>query len=239
MDPNDRPTIYWVGRGARAMASVPAFILLASMTGFGVLCRESGLTLGQTMFMTAAVWALPSQVVLVGAIVAKASLAAAAVGVTLSAVRFVPMVASWVPMVRSPGRPVWQYVIFSHFLAVTSWVVAATYLPALPPRGRLPFFAGFALCLTSSATLVAGLSFVLSAGLPAILSGMLFFLTPIYFITSLTAAARLDAERFALIGGVVLGPLFRMAGLPLDLVWAGLLGGTLAFIAHHLVARRR
>lgn len=239
MDEQHRPARFWALRGSRAIVSVPAAILLTSMAGFGVLCREAGLTLGQAVFTTAAIWALPSQVVLIGAIASGASIWAAAIGVALSAVRFVPMVASWVPMVRTEATPRWQIVVLSHFVAVTSWVVAALRLPALPPEARLPFFAGFALTLTASGTIVTGLTFVLAGGLPPVLAGMLFFLTPIYFLTSLTVSARLDAERLALAFGLALGPMFRLSGLPLDLVWAGLTGGTIAYVGHRLLARRR
>ena len=231
-------TRIWVLRGMRAVVSVPAAILLTSMAGFGVLCREAGLTLGQAVFMTAAVWALPSQVVLVGAIAGGASLGAAALGVALSAIRFVPMVASWVPMVRSARTPTWQLFLLSHFVAVTSWVVAAMRLPSLPPPARMPFFAGFAVALTTTGTIVTGAAYVLAGGLPPVLAGLLFFLTPIYFLTSLTASARLNAERLALAIGLVLGPFFRWWGLPLDLVWAGLTGGALAYLGHRLLAGR-
>jgi hypothetical protein len=178
-------------------------------------------------------------VVLVGAIAGGASLGAAALGVALSAIRFVPMVASWVPMVRTEKTPKWQIILLAHFVAITSWVVAALRLPALPPEARLAFFGGFAVTLTTLGTAVTGLTHALAGGLPPVLAGLLFFLTPIYFLTSLTASARLDAERLALGAGLVLGPLFRWSGLPLDLVWAGLTGGALAYLGHRLLAARR
>lgn len=229
----------WALRGMRGVISVPAAILLVSMAGFGVLAREAGLTLGQAVFMTAAVWALPSQVVLVGAIAGGASLLTAAVGVTLSAVRFVPMVASWMPMVRTERTAKWQLVVLSHFVAVTSWVVAALHLPKLPAEARLPYFAGFAITLTATATLVTGASHMVAGALPPVATGMLAFLTPVYFLVALSGAARLTAERLALGFGLVAGPLFQAAGLPLDLVWAGLVGGTLAYLGHRLADRRR
>jgi hypothetical protein len=74
--------------------------------------------------------------------------------------------------------------------------------------------------------------------MPPVLAGVLFFLTPIYFLTELTASARLNAERLALVAGLLLGPLFRFAELPFDLVWAGLLGGALAYAGHRVLARR-
>ena len=233
----DEPAWPWVLRGMRGVVSVPATILLLSMAGFGALCRETGLTLAQSVFITAAVWALPSQVVLVGAIAAGASLPTAALGVALSAVRFVPMTASWVPMIRTQHTRTWQILALSHFVAVTAWVVSALRLPSLPPSARIAYFAGFAVTLTTAGTVVTGLSHLLAGALPPVLAGALFFLTPIYFLTALTAAARIPAERLALPAGLVLGPLFRVSGLPLDIVWAGLIGGTLAFLGHRLLAR--
>jgi predicted branched-subunit amino acid permease len=233
------PAWLWTLRGLRGVLSVPAAILLASMAGFGVVCRETGLTLGQTVFTTAAIWALPSQVVLVGAIAAGSSLATAAIGVALSAIRFVPMLAAWVPMVRAEATPRWRLLVLSHFVALTSWVVSALRVPKLPPEARLPWFAGFGLALTTAGTLVTGGSFVLTGALPPVVAGLLFFLTPVYFLTALTASSRLVAERLALAVGLVLGPLFRWSGLPLDLVWAGLAGGTLAYLGARLARRGR
>jgi predicted branched-subunit amino acid permease len=232
-------TAAWALRGMRGVVSVPAAILLLSMAGFGVLAREAGLTLWQAMFMTAAVWALPSQVVLVGAIAAGASLPTTAIGVALSAIRFVPMVASWVPMVRTGRTSTWRLVLLSHLVAVTSWVVAALHLPRLPAEARLPYFAGFALTLTTAGTLVTGASHLLAGALPPMLAGVLAFLTPVYFLTALAGSARLTAERLALAFGLVAGPLLHITGLPLDLVWAGIVGGTLAYVGHRFAARRR
>jgi predicted branched-subunit amino acid permease len=230
--------LVWVLQGMRAVVSIPAAILLTSLAGYGVLCRESGLSFGQAIFSTAAIWALPSQVVLVSGIASGAALPATAIGVALSAIRFVPMIASWVPLVRTEATRPWQLYLLAHFVAVTSWVVSTLRLPAIPAHGRVPFFAGFGVTLTGSGTVVTGVTYSLAGGLPPVLAGVLFFLTPIYFLTALTASARLNAERLALIAGLLLGPLFRYAGVPLDLVWAGLLGGAIAYAGHRLLARR-
>jgi predicted branched-subunit amino acid permease len=233
------PAWLWALRGMRGVFSIPAAILLTSMAGFGVFCRESGLTLGQAVFTTGVIWALPSQVVLVGAIAAGASLATAAIGVALSAIRFVPMVAAWAPTIRTEHTRTWQLLALSHFVALTSWVVGALRMPRMPPEARIPWFAGFAVSLTATGTLVTAASYVLTGALPPVVTGLLFFLTPIYFLTALTASSRLLAERLALAAGLVLGPLFRLSGLPLDLVWAGLAGGTLAYLGARLARRAR
>ena len=224
-------SIVWFGRGTSGIASAPALILMVSFIGFGVLCRESGLTLGQAVFMTASVWALPSQVVLVGSVTSGSSLVVTAIAVALSAVRLTPMVAAWVPMVRQPGTPRWRLLLLSHFVAITAWVWSFLKLPALPRSARIPYFAGFAVTLSACNIAVTAASFLLAGALPVEAAAALFFLTPIYFLTALSAAARIPAERYALAIGMVLGPLLFWLDVGLDLLWAGLGGGTLAWIA--------
>lgn len=234
----ERSALGWFWRGSRGTVSLPTTILIASFIGFGVLCRESGISLAQAVFMTAAIWALPSQVVLVGAIGSGASIFGAGLAVTLSAVRLAPMVAAWVPLVRGAATPRWQLLILSHFVAVTAWIFSLMRLPRLPQEARLPYFAGFAVTLSVTNILVTAASYSLAAALPTALSGGLLFLTPIYFLTAMTAASRLSAERFAMLFGLLLGPLFHLYGVRLGLVWSGLIGGTLAFAIHAVLRRR-
>jgi len=229
---------HWFFRGMTGVVSVPAVILMMSFFGFGVLCRESGLSLGHSVFMTACIWALPSQVVLIGSITSGASLFASAVAVTLSAIRLMPMTAAWVPVVRDKGTSRWKLLALSHFVAVTAWVWAFMKLPSLPPAVRLTYFAGFAMTLSLLNISITIGSYLLAGSMPVLLAGSLFFLTPIYFMTALTAAARHLAEKLAMPLGIVLGPLFFHLQIGLDLVWAGLLGGTIAYLADRILRSR-
>lgn len=229
----------WFWRGSRGTVSLPTTILVASFVGFGVLCRETGISLAHAVFMTAAIWALPSQVVLVGAIASGASIFGAGLAVTLSAVRLAPMVAAWVPLVKGAATPRWQLLVLSHFVAVTAWIFSLMRLPRLPREARLPYFAGFAVTLTITNILVTAVSYTLAAALPPLLAGGLLFLTPIYFLTAMTAASRLSAERLAMLLGLLLGPIFHVYGVRLGLVWSGLIGGVLAFAIHTVLRKRR
>jgi predicted branched-subunit amino acid permease len=230
-------SLVWFARGMLGITSAPALILMVTFIGFGVLCRETGLTLGQAVFMTAFIWALPSQVVLVGSIASGASLLVTWIAVALSAVRLTPMVAAWVPIVRQPDTPRWRLLALSHFVAITAWVWSFLKLPALPRSARIPYFAGFAVILSICNIAVTAASFLLAGALPVQAAAALFFLTPIYFLTALSAAARIPAERYALAIGLVLGPLLYWLDIGFDLLWAGLGGGTLAWLAGRL--RRR
>ena len=61
---------------------------MLTMAGFGGLAREAGLTLGQAVFATFGVWALPSMIVLVGSIAAGLGVVPTALAVALASVRF-------------------------------------------------------------------------------------------------------------------------------------------------------
>ena len=59
--------------------------------------------------------------------------------------------------------------------------------------------------------------------------GVLFFLTPIYFLTSLWATARDHVVKIAMVTGLLLGPIFHLLAPDFDLLLAGIVGGVAAF----------
>lgn len=225
--------------GARAAFSIPGLVLFASMTGFGGLVRESGLDLSIGLMMTSVVWALPSQVVLTGAMATGTSLLAAAMAVTLSAVRLLPMTASIVPTLRGEGTSRRLLYLLSHFVAVTPWVVGMQTMPLLPPRVRAAWFGGLVAMLTVTNSVATGFGYWGASVLPWELAAGLVFLTPLYFLLSLSGAARNLTEVLAFAIGLAATPLAGAIGLGGDLVWGGVVGGTLAFAIGRMARRRR
>lgn len=228
----------WYFRGMGGIISVPAFILMMSYVGFGAFAREAGMTVSQAAFTTATVWALLSQVVLAGSLAAGTSIGLVALAVALASVRLTPMVAAWVPVVRGPASTRLSLVLMSQFVAITAWIVSMNRLPNLPREGRGAYFVGFASSLTLCNTVITIASFILAGELSGAWRGALLFLTPVYFLTSLTAAARLPSDKLALAFGLVFGPLIYMTGVQLDLLWSGLLAGTLAFFIDRLIRKK-
>lgn len=223
---------YWFLRGIRASASIPALILVSAFIGFAGLAREAGITLAQAVFMTGVVWALPAKVVLIGAIMAGSSLPAAAFAVALSSVRLTPMVVALVPEMRTEKtRPITLYAL-SHFVAVTSWVLAMATLRGVPRHARTVYYAGLGGTLVLGNMVVVAVVYMVAGSLPPSVSAALLMLTPMYFLTSLWGSSRETASHFAMIFGLVLGPVFHMIAPGFDLLIAGALGGTGAFIIH-------
>lgn len=236
--PVPRPASAWFLRGILQIFSIPAAVLFSAQIGFAALARDAGFSLGEAMAITFFTYALPAQVVFVGFVASGATLPAVIVAVGLSSVRFLPMVVAWTPVVR-PARPARVgLLVTSCFVAVTSWVFAMTRLPTLEREARLPYFAGFGIALAVGSTILVGLSHLLLERMPPIVSGALVFLTPIYFMCALWGAARADADRLALILGLAFGPIAAALVPGLDLLVAGLVAGTLAYLIARLTKRR-
>jgi predicted branched-subunit amino acid permease len=225
---------YWLLKGIAASFSLPGFILVSSFVGFAALAKDAGVTAAQAVFMTGIVWALPSEVVLVGAVLSGAALPAAALAVTLSAIRLMPMVMALVPEMRNERTPRWVLYLLSHCVAVTSWVLALEQLKAIPRAMRTTYYAGLGFTLIGINMVVVAVVYALADTLPSAVSAALLMLTPMYFLTSLWGSARERAGHAAMLLGLGLGPLFHLLAPKIDLLAAGLTGGFLAYGWHRL-----
>lgn len=230
---------YWFFRGMRGIISLPAFILFCSFVGFTGFAVESGITRAEAVFMTGSVWALPAMVLLVTSALGSAALPAAFLTVTLSSIRLMPMVAALIPEIRTSKTRTIALLAVSHFIAVTSWVFTMERIAQVPPEHRVKFFAGFGMTLTSCNMLIVGFGYNLVGALPPLAAGTLFFLTPVYFITSIWASARDMSVYIAMIVGVMLAPIFHQFAPEFDILYTGIIGGTIAFGIERLIRARK
>lgn len=235
--PEHRP-LKWALRGAAGITSAPALILMSTMVGYGGVAREAGLSLAETMVGVLTVWALPSLLVMVSGVLSGASLVAVMIAVALSAVRLLPMTIAFVPLARQKHTPRWQLHLAAHYVAVTAWVFAMLRLADTPRPARLPYFLGFAATLSTLCTLLAGFAHFALDAFPPVVAGALFFMTPIYFLTALWSAARHRVDKVAMIAGLVLGPVLHQIDPQFDVLWAGAIGGTAAYMSARLAVRR-
>lgn len=226
-----RDGVHWFFKGARGIVSLPAIILMSAFVGFCGFAVEAGVPFGETVFMTGMIWALPAKVLLVGSILAGASLPAAFITVALSSIRLMPMVAALIPEIRTARTPTWLLLALSHFVAITAYVFTMERIRDVPREHRVAFFAGFGITVTTANIILVALIYSTVASLPALLAGALFFLTPVYFLTSIWASTRDQAGRIAMLFGLALGPAFHQIAPEFDILYAGLVGGTLAFLA--------
>lgn len=229
----------WFLRGMRAAVSTPGLVLVATFIGFGGLLHDLGFPILAGLLSTLLVWALPAQVILVGGLAAGASLPALAVAVCLSGVRLLPMVVSLMPLMRGPRPRLLSELICAHFVAVTMWAEGFRLLPKVAPEGRPAYAAGLGFGLTLLSMAGTAIGFYLTGALPGPLAVALLLLTPISFAILLVRNARRPVDWLAIGLGTSISPLVANSPGGLDLFWAGVGGGTLAFFIARLLPERR
>lgn len=224
--------------GAKNLVSIPALILMSVFVGYGGISREAGLTLGQAAFSVPTIWAFPSHLLLVSGIASGASLLATFIAVTLASIRMMPMTMALMPEIRAPHSRWWHLLLVSNFVAITAWVHTLQKAPELPPRGRLPYFAGFAITLALTCTLITAITHLLAAGFPPLVRAGLYFLTPLYFAISIWRTARVRGEYIALFAGFALCPAMTILAPGSEILVSGIVGGAIGY-TWHLVATMR
>jgi predicted branched-subunit amino acid permease len=120
----------------------------------------------------------------------------------------------------------------SHFVAVTSWVIAMAHVRDVPRERRTAWYLGVGGTLTLANAVVVAIVYEVAPHMPQTVSAALFMLTPLYFLTSLWTSARESAMHVAMVAGLLLGPIFAWVLPQFSLILSGFVGGTLAFLWH-------
>ena len=221
-----------------AFTSVFGFVIAFTYIGFGALCHDYGLSMGWAMLSTALQWAGPAQVLLVTGLGAGAPLFETAVAVCLSSVRLFPIVVALIPVVRTETTRLWQLIVPVHFMAISVWIESMRAAPMLARDQRIPFCNGVGLTLLTIGVVFTGIGHAVQALLPAIFAAGAMFMTPISFLVSAARNARLLLDKVALGLGLVLGPALAFAKVEFDLLWAGVIAGTVAYGVHRVQRAR-
>jgi predicted branched-subunit amino acid permease len=198
--------------------------------GFGALARDGGLSIWHTSFITATMFALPNQVVLVDQLARDETVLAAAFAVALAAARLLPMTVTVTHFLQDGRRRPLLRLVAAHFVAVSPWVESQRRLPAFPAEARLMGYLGLGIgfwCAMMAGTLAG---YALAGSVPVTISATLLFLTPIYFLLSLLTTSRTRMDLLAIAMGCALAPVLHLAVPGFDLLATGLIGGTLAFL---------
>jgi predicted branched-subunit amino acid permease len=219
--------------GARASASsVFTLVLIGTYVGIGALAHDYGFSLAWVMLSTVLMWAGPAQVILISALGAGAAPFEVGLAVWLSAVRFLPMVVSLLPLLRGPHTRLRDLLLPAHFTAASMWVEAFRLLPPFPRERRIPFCNGLGLGFMMSGHVGSVIGFYLAASLPVVLTAGLLFLTPMSFLVSTARNSGALIYRLALGFGLVVSPLLSYFQIGLDLLWTGIIAGSAAYAIH-------
>ncbi|HKA81097.1 MAG TPA: AzlC family ABC transporter permease [Xanthobacteraceae bacterium] len=217
-----------------AWCSALAYVVLATYVGVAALGHDFGFSLWWVLASTLLLWVAPGQVILISALAVGATSVETAVAVGLSSARLLPMVVSLLPLIKDKDTPNRALILPMHLTSVSTWIEAQRFLPGLPRAIRVPFANGLGVGFMTSANIGTVVGFYLAGSLPPLLTAGLLFLTPMSFLISTTRNCRLLADWLALGIGIVLGPLLAWRQVGLDLLWTGIVGGSVAYGIHRL-----
>lgn len=217
-----------------AWSSVFAYVLFGTYIGIGALAHDFGFSALWALTSTILVWAGPAQVILISTLGAGAPLIEVALAVGLSGVRLLPMVVTLLPILKGPNTRQRELFLPAHFTAISMWIESMRLTPLMPVERRIPFCNGLASGYMLSALTATLVGYYLAAQLPLLLTAGLLFLTPMSFLVSVARNSHLLVDRLALALGLVIGPLLAWWQVGLDIMWTGILGGTLAYIANRI-----
>jgi predicted branched-subunit amino acid permease len=236
---SDRLTRQIALGGVRDALGLASITICFSLVGIGGLARDVGYPMLAGALSSALMWAGPAQVLLFGSIAAGTALPLAAIAILFSSLRFFPMTMAIMPLLNEPRRPIWQLLLAAHLVSITNWVEGMRRLPDLPAHERYPYFCGFGLTVLASGTLATAAGYYLVAVMPPVLAAALLFTTPMFFSLNLAAAARRALDWLPIVLSVAI--ILVAPHTPLrdyDLIVAGVIGGTLAYIVQRKVEAR-
>ncbi|WP_306224110.1 AzlC family ABC transporter permease [Bosea beijingensis] len=217
--------------GMRDALMLPAWIVGFGLIGIGSLARDVGYPVDVAVLSTILVWAGPSQVLFFASIAAGAAWSAIVIAIAFASLRFLPMTMAILPLLRRPGQSIWQQLILAHYVAVTAWSEGLRRLPGIAPHQRVAYFLGFANTCMAVSSIGTFAGYYLLGALPVPFAAGLLCLTPMFFLISLIAGLRHRGDSAALLLGLAFAPISaRFIGGGFDLIVAGLIAGTLAFL---------
>jgi predicted branched-subunit amino acid permease len=205
----------------------------ATFLAFGAAVREAGLGLPWALGAALLIYGMPGQLVLLQFATASGAggggTAPAVLGAVAANARFLPMAVALTPWLGGAKR--WGRFLALPFIAITPWAAAMQVLPGLPAAARLPWFLGFALASWSLAGAATAAGHALMPLLDPALLAALLFANPLYFALLLAAGMGVPASRRAVFAGALAAPVGLLLPPAWALLGAGLLGGTVAFLA--------
>lgn len=217
-------------RGCAAMSMSPLVITPVGMfMGFGALAHDSGFSLVWTALASMLMFAVPGQILLVTGISQDAAMLVVAVAVTFSAVRYAPMVATLLPLIRFPGVRV-QHVLFPvHCIVVSLWLEALRLIPNLQRERRVAFCNGLAATFFATGMIATVAGYYLAGAMPPLFAAALLFVTPISFLVITAGSSRTIVDKLALILGLGLSAGAWLLEITFDMLWVGVIAGTVAY----------
>lgn len=237
MDDERADSYDWRGLwdGMRSAVCLAGLVMGCSFIGFGAFTKSLDFGLLPSFATIGFIWALPGQVVFADMWQKGAGLSVIALAVTVTAVRLLPIAILVLSRARLKGARRWPLFVVAHFTAVTIWLLTNQSVDQIAQRRRVPWMMGLGLTLMTAMFGFTAVGYVLADSLPPALAQTLVFFTPAFFAVTLFSGARWRFDYWAIALGAAIGPVATHLWPRFDLLVAGFVGGTAAF----LIARPR
>lgn len=216
---------------------LPAFIVVASMIGFGALVSSADMGIAVALIGTVFIWGLPGQVALVEFYLLGVPLLSLVLAVSMVNMRFLPMSLSLVPLFRGSVMGWRLRYLWTFLLSVNTWVGLARKIPELSADERGPYYAGFSIACMIGGIVGSTTGFIMADRLPFYVTVTLVYMNPVYF-AFVFATSRSRAAGLALVAGALIGPPMYLLTPEWSLPFCGLIAGTAGFYADKWLKRR-
>ena len=180
--------------------SLPAFILLFTMMGFGSLARGAGFSAEMAALASMLIWGLPGQLAMVELTATGQGIIAIVFACSLANARFLPMVVSFVPAMSRGRSNLPGMLLDAQLLSINSWAVCLREFPHVDPQFRHRYYVTFASSILTAAVIGTLLGYHGAVLLPTALVLGLIFVSPLFFALVLAAVPG-RAERLSMILG--------------------------------------
>lgn len=217
--------------------SLPAFILLFTMMGYGSLARSAGFGAEMAALGTLLIWGLPGQLAMVELTATGQNIVAIVFACSLANARFLPMVVSFIPAMTRSGAAMPRLMLDAQLLSINSWAMCLREFPNVEPQYRHLYYVTFASSIMFAAIVGTLLGFYGAVLLPTVTVLGLIFVSPLFFALVLSAVSG-RAERISLLLGCAIVPLAHSLFPAVDLLLTGFVGGSLGFAAGRFWSRR-
>ncbi|MCP4331524.1 MAG: AzlC family ABC transporter permease [Gammaproteobacteria bacterium] len=208
--------------------SLPAFILLFTMMGFGSLARGAGFGAEMAALASVFIWGLPGQLAMVELTATGQGFLAIVFACSLANARFLPMVVSFVPAMSRSRASLPGMLLDAQLLSINSWAVCLREFPGIEPAYRHRYYVSFASSILLAAVAGTLLGYHGAVLLPATVVLGLIFVSPLFFALVMSAVPG-RAERFSMLLGCATIPLTHYLLPSIDLLITGFIGGSLGF----------
>ena len=207
----------------------PAIPLAACFVALGALLKDAGFNIQQSAASSFFTYALPGQLVMAESLLVGASVINIFIAVWLVNFRLYPMTVSLFPLLVHKSQPKWKYYLSSHFLAVSSWLIAKESYKKINKKHRIDFWIGIGIGTWSTAILMTIVGYLSAEYLNKDMLIGLAIVNPVYFFCMMIGAMKNLSISIAVILGTILGPLIYLYSTEWSLLFAGLIAGTIAF----------